>query len=78
MQGSWDKTDISEGNEKDTKRTVKISEPIYWLFFINQIQSPFDGEENRVNQLSFQKRTKSSCKGRIILQLICHKPLNLQ
>lgn len=33
MQGSWGKTDISEGNEKDSKRTVKISELIYWLFF---------------------------------------------
>lgn len=33
MQSSWGKTDISEGNEKDSKRTVKISELIYWLFF---------------------------------------------
>lgn len=32
--GQLGKTDTGEGNEKDCKRTVKISEPIYWCFFL--------------------------------------------
>lgn len=73
VQGSWGNADVTESNEKGSKRTVKIPELTnYHLFckikcFERPVSIWWARGRNPENWLSFQKRTENSCKGRAAL-----------